>query len=377
MNDLRDQLEHAGDRFRLPPGALQRMHGRRVRRQRNRRVLSGIVAVAVAGAGIWGLFRALNPSRQVRSASVTEVARLNAEPSAIAVGAGGVWVAADEGLTRIDQSNGSATPIPIPELLGQPVSVQVARGSVWVHTGQIGGDLSTSQAQPHITSAAVVRIDPASGEVISSFDLPGNVSVPVSIGGGAVWSVTSGGLVSRRRLEDGQVTGKVRAQSAPVAITYGEGHVWVLADGRSRLIPDTLTSSPEGEEIRISDPGRLTAIDPERVTVVEHVVVGVNRALATGAGGVWMANSQSDAIIRVDPGGSTVIEVITLPSPATEISAGSEGVWVLMPDRETAARVEAGELAHPAIVGPGAVAMAQGDGSLWVARADGTILRIG
>src|SRR5439155_5275506 len=54
MTDLRDGLEHEIRRHRLPSDALERVAEHKRRRQRNRRLASGLVALVVAGAGIGG-----------------------------------------------------------------------------------------------------------------------------------------------------------------------------------------------------------------------------------------------------------------------------------------------------------------------------------
>jgi hypothetical protein len=53
MSDLKHALEREGDRFDLPDGALERMHERRSRAQRRRRVEGMLGALAIVALGVW------------------------------------------------------------------------------------------------------------------------------------------------------------------------------------------------------------------------------------------------------------------------------------------------------------------------------------
>jgi hypothetical protein len=352
MADLHDQLEEEEARFRLPPDALGRFHARRRQRQRNRRILSGAVAVSIAATGTWLAFSAIDGRQQPRPANATVVAKLAAEPRGIATGEGYIWVAASDSLFRIDPSSGAATRTRLPRRLGQPISAQVAEGSVWVQTASVGQEFPTSPGHPRRYPAAVVRIDPASGTVISTFDLPYNVVIPVSVGEGAIWSVTNSGLVTRREIDDVAVTTTVRAQASPVAISVGEGAVWILSRGE------------------------IDRIDPERVSVTAEVGVAVGGELAVGAGGVWILDEQESFIIQVDPDPASVVEVIQMTGTPDRLTAGADGLWVLDRSTGVVSRVDGGRVVEEAEVGRDAAELTQGDGSVWVARSDGSILRI-
>ena len=53
MNDLRGPLERESERFDLAPGALGRMLDRQRRKAQRRRIGAAVVALAIAGFGIW------------------------------------------------------------------------------------------------------------------------------------------------------------------------------------------------------------------------------------------------------------------------------------------------------------------------------------
>lgn len=46
-------LERESERFRLTPGALERFHALRRRRERNQRLVAGVVALGIVGGGTW------------------------------------------------------------------------------------------------------------------------------------------------------------------------------------------------------------------------------------------------------------------------------------------------------------------------------------
>src|SRR5437870_3847245 len=55
MSDFRGALEHESERFDLAPGALERMLDRRQRKRARRRIGTALVALAVAGLGVWSV----------------------------------------------------------------------------------------------------------------------------------------------------------------------------------------------------------------------------------------------------------------------------------------------------------------------------------
>jgi hypothetical protein len=71
MPELRDLLERRASRYEPPPDLFDRVLDRRRRRDRNRRVGTALVALAVAAAGIGGLVRAFSSDPETRPADRT------------------------------------------------------------------------------------------------------------------------------------------------------------------------------------------------------------------------------------------------------------------------------------------------------------------
>src|ERR671919_848241 len=69
MPELHDLLERQASRYKPSPDLFERVLDRRRRRDRNRRVLTGAVAVVVAAAGIGGLLRAFYSDPEPRPAA--------------------------------------------------------------------------------------------------------------------------------------------------------------------------------------------------------------------------------------------------------------------------------------------------------------------
>src|SRR5437763_5700939 len=68
MDDLREQLERERRRHRMPNGSLGALERRRERKQRNRRMASGVVALLIAAAGVGGALYAFRLNHAVTPA---------------------------------------------------------------------------------------------------------------------------------------------------------------------------------------------------------------------------------------------------------------------------------------------------------------------
>ncbi|TMK69311.1 MAG: DUF3040 domain-containing protein, partial [Actinobacteria bacterium] len=139
--------------------------------------------VAIGAGSVWastgrGAVARIDPRRDHVEARIT----VGSDPSGIAVGAGGVWVADDDDntVTRIDPAtDGVLTTIPVgPGASG----IAVGEGAVWV-------------VEPF--DNAVARIDPKTNSVTDTIPV-GEAPAGVTVGAGAVWVANSGsGTVSR------------------------------------------------------------------------------------------------------------------------------------------------------------------------------------
>lgn len=206
-------------------------------------VAAGPAPVAAAGNAIWvapssGLLTRVDQT----SGRIVQQLDPNANPSAIAVGEGGVWVADNQAnnVTRVGP-NGRLTPIPVGN---GPTGIAIGAGAVWVADS---------------LDDAIVRINPGTRSVIAKIPV-GHFPAGVAVGAGSVWVADSGeDTVSRIDPRTDRVTSTISVGGSPQAITVADGRVWVTVDARA------LASGPAtrgGGTLRIDSPLDVGPMDP-------------------------------------------------------------------------------------------------------------------
>jgi DNA-binding SARP family transcriptional activator len=258
-----------------------------------------------------------------RTHKVTQTTGLGAEPTAIAIADGYVWVLCSRGaklLFQFDSDSGGlvAKHALIPKIppataihglpfgrLGfeydEPFDVAAGAGAAWIaYPYEVLRVDGTTAAVEHIRSGAgggitfgersvwtlgqlwntspgtFFRIDPEKRAVIGTIPVP-KVYVPGQGSGGmtadanAVWAVV-GAAVSKLATEVGLVGTVTRLHHAPVDITIGEGAVW--------------TANVDGTVSRVdAKTGDLSATIP----LGKYPRIAYPVQLAAGAGAVWVA----------------------------------------------------------------------------------------
>ena len=189
--------QRGAGRSRLEPGRAAARGRQRVarRRRRLRRALGGL-----------RVRRRRAPDRPRDRAATSRSIPIGANPSAIAAGAGAIWVASEE-------------------------------------------------------AGTITRLDPRTGAVVKAIPV-GNGTSAVAVGEGAVWAVNRpDGTVSRIDPRTNAVTWALDVGGDPAAIAAGDGGVWVAggAPARSRASTRTRRESLErdrGREQRLRDRDR-------------------------------------------------------------------------------------------------------------------------
>jgi YVTN family beta-propeller protein len=162
----------------------------------------------------------------------------------------------------------------------------------------------------------LIRVDAASGAVVS------NVSLPVAVdglatGGSGVWAVSSS---ARAVLRLDPFTAEIRDRismarergSSPqaLAISADDDFVWVL----------------DGDEAMVAK------IDPDLHDVVETYRLGVGRgslALAAGEGAAWVSNAFDGTVTRIDGGTDEVASIaVSADSSPKDVTVAGGLVWV-------------------------------------------------
>ena len=324
--------------------------------------IAGLAVAAVLTLGGCGDGSDDAPATELRPAAERKV-EVRGTPVAIAVGAGGVWVAdnANSRVVHLDPESGRPAGRPISVGRG-PEAIAVGEGAVWVASGD----------------DSVTRIDPTTGRARRASV---QVADPAGIaaGEGSVW-VTSGpdGTVTRIDPKTLRAEGKaIRVGGEPGDVAVGAAAVWV-ANGAGGTVTriDAASGNPEGT-----------------TDVADYQVLG----LTFGEGGVWIAKTddrlaRTIEVARIDPESSRVVDGAAEVAAAipVQLAAGEGGVWVtevggvrppdLAPRRGAVALVdpataEAAPRQIPVGKRPGGVAV--GKGGVWVADSgDGTVTRI-
>jgi peptide/nickel transport system substrate-binding protein len=180
-------------------------------------------------------------------------------PSAVAVGAGAVWVtSADErSVTKIDAVSGHVIYTKPTGALGRGIAV--GGDAVWV----------TDES-----SGRVVRIDPRRGSIVRTVNV-GSGPTGISFGAGSVWAANSlDGTVSRIDPETNTVTDVISVGDGPDAIAAESDAVWVSVELSQAIV----------------------RIDPATDHVVERIPLGNRpKGLAVSGDQVWFAVQPSGA----------------------------------------------------------------------------------
>ena len=362
-----DRYESAGALAEEARGALlegapagRASRARRDRRGSRRRLLvtGAIVAVvAVVGATLPFVLRGSGrpPAPSAVSVGSDSIAVLDAatgrvvgdvrtgsRPSAVAAGAGAVWVAnATNGtVSRIDPASQKVVgTIPI---AGTPVALAVGFGAVWVVNGE---------------GRTVFQINPAANKVVQTITV-GNGPDAIAAGAGGVW--VANGLddtVSRIDPQHGVAVPDIPVGSHPAAVVVEGQSVWVAN----------------------SSDGTVMQIDPRRNAVTLPVHVGNGPAgLAAGSGSIWVANSLDGTASRIDAGSGSVTATVPVGDGPSSLAVAGGSTWVANQFGGTLSRIGPGGNPHTVRLGNSPQGVAVVGGNLWVTvAASGTAHRGG
>ena len=205
--------------------------------------------------------------------------------------------------------------------------------------------------------AAMIRIDPDTGEQTDEICIPEAPCGGSEFGDGAVWTqtCTEDGL-ARVDSETLEVT-HVPLDSSSLhhgnsTIGFGEGTAWVIADGK-------------GCEACV-----LIGVDADSLAVSHEIEVEPGASsVVVGLGSVWVANPKSATISMVDVATDEISAEIPVEGAPQYLAAGEGGIWAfdqlggnvveLGPDGEEVRTIEAD------MAGAGG-SISTGEGSVWV-----------
>ena len=186
----------------------------------------------------------------------------------------------------------------------------------------------------------------------------GSAPYALAFGGGSVWVSNEGsGTVSRIASRRNRVLKTIRVGGQPNGIAFAFRKVWVADFGR----------------------GRLVRIGPRRNRVERRVAIPKADWITASAGSLWVS-SETGAVYRVDPATMAVQAVVRVgANPLAAARVGNE-LWVPCIDSGTVSVVDgsANAVRTTITVGPSPIAVAEAAGSAWVSsEQDGDLWRFG
>jgi YVTN family beta-propeller protein len=225
----------------------------------------------------------------------------------MAAGAGALWVAGSDQISRIDPATDRVTATVPVHLTGSgPDGVTVGAGRVWV---------------PVAVPGALWGIDPGSSKVTAKISLGGPLRGPISVtathdvvwvgccGGGAAGTSASGGRLLRVDPRHKRVVADIPLPAGPVAVAADSSAAWVA------------TAS-----------GQVLVVSQKRNRVVATIEaggpLGFSQTIAAGAGGIWLADPFDEQLVRIDPGIRRVVARIPAGA-ATTLAVSGNAVWAL------------------------------------------------
>jgi hypothetical protein len=307
------------------------------------------------------------------TARVAATIPVGPHPTAIAAGEGSVWVAvrgerpADGTVVRLDPATGEVVArIPVDVVPGWEVGgggVAVDDGSVWVagSTGEGAG--------------LIERIDTASNRVVDAIPVSGSPADVATFASGSVWALLRGDRGTPRLLQievspdpaQGSTHDVVSEIDLPGA--YGRR----LINGGGQMF--AMVATPRGGPI---DDSLLYRLDPWTGRVEGVLELHAYAPVAGSPTQVWAATG--DALVRVDPEtGRALGDPVAVSNTGDAVAIGEGGVWFFDPvrDRAVSRFNPVTGRTDVSVDGTGGIDLAAYQGSVWVVNAEDSITRIG
>jgi predicted Ser/Thr protein kinase len=316
----------------------------------------------------------LRPRRRRRrlgiAAAVTALAVALVAAVAVSLGGSEPALARSDSLVRIDA--GAGEPTDGVAVGAQPTAVTVCGGSVWVTT-RSG---AVYQVEPNSLKRHQVRVRGTPSDVADVGDLAAVVSGPPE-------------QVTVVDAQFGQISGIVTVPHGGVpatAVAFGRD-VWVAnPNGRSLdLLAPPYTRV--GESVHLPGAPRLVTagegavwavggrtlwrVDPgTRRVLAETPLTFTPSAIAAGSDSVWLVDRKNDAVVRVDPATAHARQTVEVGKGPSAIAAGADAIWVANNADGTVSRIDPRrrEVAETISVGADPVDVVAGLGGVWVVR---------
>jgi serine/threonine-protein kinase len=288
--------------------------------------------------------------------------------------------------------------------------------AVATHFGARGG------SEPNVRRDTLVRIDPATNEVVDSIPVGPRAS-SVTFGDGYVWATSyedrtlwridpatgearvprlAGGTPLDAAVRDGLAVvthgpfsvgyelvdassgapaGSFRlpgADGAQAQAGAGPAGLWLAASGFEGENVGLVARSPTTSGPPVTFQRLPIPVDPDYVFFYTPDSGSYND-VAVAEDAVWLVRDNGPILKRIDPTAKRVVATIELPFRPKSVAVGAGTVWVTALYDDVLARLDpqANEITLTLPLPPGTDGVAFGDGSIWVASTiAGTVTRV-
>lgn len=262
-------------------------------------------------------------------------------------------------------------------------------------------------ATPQVVPNSLVKIDPATNEIVDMVAVGENPGPPAVVGGYVFVASEAEGTLYRVGMRSGKVTASGRFDASGLGIAgAGDASLWVASagqasEGRATVAEVNAASLASVDRIRLprdSEPFAI-AVGGGSLWVSEGSPPAVSRwslrtlrlqrryalgavsdplAIGFGDGAAWVADPATDRLLRIDARSGTMTPIPVGDAPVSPVVAFGS-VWVQMFFDRTVWRIDPGSGRPQAIVpvrrAPQGIAA--GAGAVWVGgHCDGVVSRI-
>ena len=272
--------------------------------------LQGVADLVTSGGSRWALLDRESKLVQLdaRTGKPGKSVDLPFAAGGVAASATDIWVteAGGPGLVRIDPRTAQIVKrLEVPDRAGEGTAVAVGAGSVWLGRGAevfrvdpASGKVSARFAAPYAadrlaaddnavwiasnSDGQLYEIDPATDTIVAKPKLHAYVT-DLTLGGGAAWvAVTPEDRVYQLNSDDGSVQASFPAGPGPESVAYTDGAL-IVANGRDGLLSriDLTTSERQARATGDASP-MLVRSDGDAVWVASVAAVPVPVPLADG-----------------------------------------------------------------------------------------------
>jgi YVTN family beta-propeller protein len=368
---LEDPVPRVSERAPLPP-ELDSVLGRGMAKRADDRWPTSGELVEAARAAFAGEPMSVPRRRRPRRRAVVVVvggAIAAATLAALLLSGGGSTIARADSLVRLAPDGGRTGGGLV---AAQPSAVTVCGGSVWVTT-RSG---TVFEIDPRTLHSHAVHVRGTPSDVANVGDLAAVVSGPpeqvtmVDAGFGQISDVV--------RLPGARIPATAVALGRDIWIADPTGHRLALVDP-----PYTAVSSaiplPDAPRLVAAGEGALWAvsrrtlwrIDPGSKRIVRRLRLAFTpRGIDAGDGGVWLVDQRGDALVRIDPGTNRATATIRVGRAPAAVAVGANAVWVANRGDGTVSEINPrrNSVQRTVHVGAHPIDLVAGLGAVWIVR---------